>query len=139
EGWEGGRTVQYFGWARMEWHEDYPAGQQIILAPLGQVWLAAHPAPDIATARSTYQVLSSATTSFRDSIPGRVHNLILATSRFNGVVVPAGASFSFNKTLGPDGASAGFVIAKIIYNGRTIDGIGGGICQVATPHFRAAF
>jgi vancomycin resistance protein YoaR len=140
EAWENGLTVQYFEWAKLEWHKDYPAGKQIVQTSLGRQWLLDHPAPETAMVQRTdYQVLGQATTSFRDSIPGRVHNLTLATQRFNGTVVQPGAVFSFNKTLGPDGASAGFVIAKIIYNGRTIDGIGGGICQVATTAFRAAF
>ncbi len=140
ETWENGLTVQYFQWAKLEWHKDLPQGKQIIQTALGRDWLLDHPAPATAmVARSDYQVLGSATTSFRDSIPGRVHNLTLATQRLNGVVVQPGAVFSFNKALGPDGESAGFVIAKIIYNGRTIDGIGGGICQVATTAFRAAF
>jgi hypothetical protein len=140
EAWEDHVTVQYFEWAKMEWHADYPRGKQIVLAALSQDWLARNPAPDgVMTRRADYQVIGSATTSFRDSIPGRVHNLSLATQRLNGLVVPAGSVLSFNKALGPDGASAGFVIAKIIYNGRTIDGIGGGICQVATTFFRAAF
>ncbi len=140
ETWESDMTVQYFQWAKLEWHKDLPQGKQIIQTALGRSWLVDHPAPATAmTARSDYQVLGSATTSFRDSIPGRVHNLILATQRLNGVVVQPGAVFSFNQALGPDGESAGFVTAKIIYNGRTIDGIGGGICQVATTAFRAAF
>lgn len=140
EAWENGLTVQYFEWAKLEWHQDYQPGKQIVQTSLGRQWLVDHPAPETALVqRTNYQVLGQATTSFRDSIPGRVHNLSLATQRFNGTVIPPGAVFSFNKTLGPDGESAGFVIAKIIYNGRTIDGIGGGICQVATTAFRAAF
>jgi hypothetical protein len=140
EAWENGVTVQYFEWAKLEWHKDLPPGKQIIQTGLGREWLLDHPAPEAAMVQRTdYQILGSATTSFRDSIPGRVHNLTLATQRLNGVVVQPGAVFSFNKALGPDGAAAGFVIAKIIYNGRTIDGVGGGICQVATTAFRAAF
>lgn len=140
EAWENDLTVQYFEWAKLEWHRDYPPGKQIVQTSLGREWLQDHPAPAPALVqRSDYQVLGTATTSFRDSIPGRVHNLTLATQRLNGVVVQPGAVFSFNKALGPDGEAAGFVIAKIIYNGRTIDGVGGGICQVATTAFRAAF
>ena len=137
---ENGLTVQYFEWAKLEWHKDQPPGKQIILAPLGQAWLARNPAPPAALEkRGNYQVIGSGRTSYAGSIPGRAHNIELATRRLNGVVVPAGSVFSFNRALGPDGAAAGFVMAKIIYNGRTIDGIGGGICQVATTVFRAAF
>jgi len=79
------------------------------------------------------------TTTFRGSSAARTHNLTLAARKLDGVIVPAGAVFSFNRALGNDGASAGFVEALIIYNGQTVPGIGGGICQVASTFFRAAF
>ena len=33
----------------------------------------------------------------------------------------------------------GYTEALIIYNGRTIEGVGGGVCQVSTTLFRTAF
>jgi hypothetical protein len=37
--WEDGYMVQYFQRARMEWHPEAPAGAQIILTPLGEVYI----------------------------------------------------------------------------------------------------
>ena len=33
----------------------------------------------------------------------------------------------------------GYTEALIIFNGRTIEGVGGGVCQVSTTLFRTAF
>ena len=137
---EGSLTVQYFERAKLVYDQTAPAGKQISWAALGREWLAGHPAPAAALSPAVhYQVIGSATTGYTGSINGRIHNLLLATQRLNGVVVPAGETFSFNKSLGNDGESAGFVKAKVILNGKLVDGVGGGICQVATTAFRAAF
>jgi vancomycin resistance protein YoaR len=75
---------------------------------------------------------------FSGSIPGRIHNVALAASRFNGVLIAPGESFSFNKTLGDVSAATGYQQAYIIKEGRTVLGDGGGVCQVSTTLFRAA-
>ncbi len=75
---------------------------------------------------------------FPGSIQGRIHNVALASARFNGVLIPPGATFSFNKTLGDVSAATGYQPAYIIKEGRTILGDGGGVCQVSTTLFRAA-
>ena len=43
------------------------------------------------------------------------------------------------KGLGDISLDNGFAEALIIYGGRTIKGVGGGVCQVSTTLFRAAF
>jgi vancomycin resistance protein YoaR len=55
------------------------------------------------------------------------------------VVVPPGQIFSFNQHLGPVTAEAGFDESAVIFGDRTAVGIGGGVCQVSTTAFRAAF
>lgn len=75
---------------------------------------------------------------YSGSIAGRVHNVILATNKFNGVLILKGEVFSFNKTIGDISASTGYEQAYIIKNGRTVLGDGGGVCQVSTTLFRAA-
>jgi len=74
---------------------------------------------------------------FSGSIPGRIHNLTLASSRLNGVLIPKGENFSFNQMVGDISAQTGYKPAYIIKNGRTILGDGGGVCQVSTTLFRA--
>jgi vancomycin resistance protein YoaR len=74
---------------------------------------------------------------FTGSIPGRIHNVALAASRFNGVLIAPNETFSFNKTLGDVSAATGYQSAYIIKDGRTVLGDGGGVCQVSTTLFRA--
>lgn len=75
--------------------------------------------------------------SFYHSIPGRIHNVALATSRVNGVLVAPGEEFSFDKALGDVSAYTGYAQAYVISNGKTVLGDGGGVCQVSTTLFRA--
>lgn len=98
--------------------------------------------PRIATENSNNfgikELLGVGSSRFVGSIAGRIHNIILATSRINGHLIPPGSVFSFNDTLGDVSASTGFQPAYIIKNGRTVLGDGGGVCQVSTTTFRAA-
>ena len=75
---------------------------------------------------------------FKGSIPGRIHNVALAASRINGVLIPPGAVFSFNDTVGDISAATGYKQAYVIKSGRTVLDDGGGVCQVSTTLFRAA-
>jgi vancomycin resistance protein YoaR len=75
---------------------------------------------------------------FAHSIPGRIHNVALAASRINGVLIKPGETFSFNRAVGDVSASTGYQTAYIIKDGRTVLGDGGGVCQVSTTLFRAA-
>jgi vancomycin resistance protein YoaR len=84
-------------------------------------------------------VIAEATTYFKGSSEARVRNIRVSAERFHGVVVPPGAVFSFNEFLGPVTAEAGFEDSLIIRGDRTAVGIGGGVCQVSTTAFRAAF
>lgn len=76
--------------------------------------------------------------NFSGSIPTRIHNVKLATSKFKGVLIPKDEIFSFNKIVGDISSSTGYQPAYIIKQGRTVLGDGGGVCQVSTTLFRAA-
>lgn len=83
------------------------------------------------------ELLARGTSTFRGSIPSRVHNILLAASRLNGLLVAPDETFSFNQSLGEISKSTGFEEAYIIKSGRTVLGDGGGVCQVSTTLFRA--
>jgi len=95
--------------------------------------------PELVASWGKLNLLSEGTSSFRGSDPARTQNIVVGTSRFPGVVVPPGATFSFNSYLGPITAAEGWAEAYVIVGDRTELGAGGGICQVATTAFRAAF
>jgi vancomycin resistance protein YoaR len=76
--------------------------------------------------------------NYAHSIPSRIHNVALTTQKISNTIVPPGAEFSFNKTLGEVSARTGFKPAYVIRGNRTELGDGGGVCQVSTTTFRAA-
>lgn len=82
--------------------------------------------------------IGSGTSDFSGSIPERIHNLTLASSRLNGVLIPKNAIFSFNQMVGDISTQTGYKPAYIIKSGRTVLGDGGGVCQVSTTLFRTA-
>lgn len=76
--------------------------------------------------------------TYRGSIPGRIHNVALAASKINGTLLAPNETFSFNKVVGDISQKTGFQQAYVISGGKTILGDGGGVCQVSTTLFRAA-
>ena len=82
------------------------------------------------------ELLGRGTSRFRGSILSRVHNISIAASRLNGLLIPPGEVFSFNKALGDVSAFTGYQQAYIIKDGKTILGDGGGVCQVSSTLFR---
>lgn len=85
------------------------------------------------------ELVAEATTHFDGSSANRRTNIAVGVSRLNGIIVPPGEEFSFNYQLGEIAEENGFVEGLVIFGGRTISGLGGGICQVSTTVFRAAF
>jgi len=84
------------------------------------------------------EFIAEGKSDFTHSIPQRVHNLTLAASKFNGVLIPKGKEFSFNEIVGDISSLTGYQPAYIIKDGKTVLGDGGGVCQVSTTLFRAA-
>lgn len=85
------------------------------------------------------QLLHSETSYFYGSSAERIQNIEAAAARFHGVLVAPGETFSMGETMGDVSLENGFAEALIIYGGRTIKGVGGGVCQVSTTLFRAVF
>jgi len=87
--------------------------------------------------------IGEASTAYGGGLPERMHNIELAASRLNGVIVLPGQTFSFNGEVGPTTVEAGFQIAYGIANEggelTTIPSEAGGICQVATTVFQPVF
>ncbi len=77
--------------------------------------------------------------NFQGSTENRIHNIDVGSGKLDGEVIEPGQTFDFNESLGSIDYETGFVDGLIIINNRTIPGIGGGICQVSTTMFRAAF
>lgn len=84
-------------------------------------------------------LVSEATTFFTGSTQPRRENIAQAATRFNGVLIAPGEEFSFNQWVGDISPEAGYVESAVIVGGRTVSGVGGGVCQVSTTAFQAAF
>ncbi|MGL5910797.1 MAG: VanW family protein [Phycicoccus sp.] len=68
-----------------------------------------------------------------------MQNIKLAARLINGTYVTPGGQFSMNAILGQRTPEKGYVKAGIIRNGRAAENYGGGISQVSTTIFNAAF
>lgn len=66
-------------------------------------------------------------------------NIKRAAGAIDGLVVAPGETFSLNGATNPRNASNGYVEAGIILDGRPDSGVGGGVSQVATTLFNAAY
>ncbi|HVN54592.1 MAG TPA: VanW family protein [Anaerolineaceae bacterium] len=76
---------------------------------------------------------------FRGSSAARVQNIKAASSRFHGLLVAPGETFSMGDALGDISLDNGYAEALIILGNQTIKGVGGGVCQVSTTLFRTVF
>lgn len=71
-------------------------------------------------------------------IYNRTNNLILACEAINGTIIRPGEVFSFNDIVGERTSDKGYLPAAIYSGGETVDGLGGGVCQVASTIYYAA-
>jgi vancomycin resistance protein YoaR len=66
-------------------------------------------------------------------------NIRRGAEQINGMIVEPGETFSLNEATGSRNASNGYVEAGIISDGHASRGIGGGVSQVATTLYNAAY
>lgn len=78
-------------------------------------------------------------TDFSGSSAARINNIRVGASQYNGIILASGEEFSFNKYLGPVDAEHGFRPELVIKPEGATPEFGGGLCQVSTTAFRAAF
>ncbi|MBA3718594.1 MAG: VanW family protein, partial [Actinobacteria bacterium] len=69
----------------------------------------------------------------------RINNVQLVAHLIDGTLIGPGDTFSFNDTTGERTAEKGFKEAPVIINGELGTGVAGGVCQVSTTVFNAAF
>ena len=91
-----------------------------------------------ALAKHIHSLVANYTTEF-GGVPNRIHNVELVAHLVDDKLIAPGATFSFNQTTGERNAAKGFLEAPVIVNGELTTGLGGGVCQVSTTVFNAAF
>jgi vancomycin resistance protein YoaR len=98
------------------------------------------PKVSTATARGwgVTQLVSTFSTEFPVN-PPRTTNITIAARTLDGTVVKPGETFSLNGVLGPRTPAKGYQKAPVIDGGRLETDYGGGVSQVSTTLFNAAF
>lgn len=108
------------------------------------LWIIFPPFPLLSCAASprfpeqAAPLLSSFTTYFDQNNAARSHNIALCARRLDGTLVPPDGEFSFNAVVGKRTKERGFLQAPVIFDGRFVAGVGGGVCQVSTTLYNAA-
>jgi vancomycin resistance protein YoaR len=83
--------------------------------------------------------LVGAYTTIYGGDPNRIHNVQLVAHLIDKHLIAPGETFSFNQTTGERTAAKGFLEAPVIIDGELATGLGGGVCQVSTTVFNAAY
>lgn len=98
--------------------------------------------PRLTTEKALAMRIETTLSAFQTPYAGtadRIHNLQLAVSLIDGTLVPPGKEFSLNKTVGPRTRERGFRVAPVIVGSEYDEDVGGGVSQVATTVFNAAW
>jgi vancomycin resistance protein YoaR len=85
------------------------------------------------------ELVIAETSYFYGSSADRVQNIQAAAASFHGLLVAPGETFSMASQLTDISLENGYAEAVIIVGGRSVKGVGGGVCQVSTTLFRTAF
>ncbi len=97
-------------------------------------------APDITESdlSSIQDVLGTYTTNFSSSNTSRRKNLANGANKINGHVLMPGQMLSGYECMHPFTTANGYYTAAAYENGRVVDSVGGGVCQIATTLYNAA-
>lgn len=71
--------------------------------------------------------------------PDRTTNLVVGTSKITNTLLKPGETFSLIEALGPINESTGFKNSGVVVDGFTVEGMGGGLSQLSTTTYNAAF
>jgi hypothetical protein len=112
---------------------------------LVDMWSGPRRLPQVALIEGAAIAGESRTPLWSDSRPGeqhhqlgKVHNLRRAVRALDGVMLPAGDTFSFWKQVGWPGRARGFVDGRMLQQGCMVPATGGGLCQLSNALYDAA-
>jgi vancomycin resistance protein YoaR len=78
-------------------------------------------------------------TTYHSCCAPRVNNIHRGADIIDGTIVLPGKTFDLNQVMGQRTEARGFLAAPQIFNGRLEDAVGGGVSQIATTMYNAAF
>lgn len=82
-------------------------------------------------------ILGSFTTSYKTSTADRCANVENGCRLINGRLLYPGEEFSMYETVSPITTANGYFLAGAYQNGKVVDSVGGGVCQVSTTLYNA--
>ena len=82
-------------------------------------------------------LLGSFSTSFKSSSASRSKNVRTGAAHIDGTVLYPGETFSTYEYVSPFSIENGYAMAGSYLNGKTVDSLGGGICQVSSTLYNA--
>ena len=82
-------------------------------------------------------VLGTFKTSFKSSAANRSKNVSTGAGHINGTVLYPGETFSTYEYVTPFSVANGYAMAGSYLNGKTVESLGGGICQVSSTLYNA--
>lgn len=81
--------------------------------------------------------LASYSTKLSGSSEGRLTNIRITCGKLNGIEVSAGDTFSFCDATGPSTAEEGYKEATVFLDGKEVQALGGGNCQISSTLYNA--
>ncbi|MCK5460684.1 VanW family protein [Candidatus Gracilibacteria bacterium] len=119
-------------------NEALHSGTKNVRVPAKKVFshIVVHPDLEKAGIRDIVAIGES---NFTGSSIARRQNILAGANKFNGIMLKKSERFSFNKILESVKEKDGFVKELVIKGKETKKELGGGVCQVSTTAFRAAF
>ncbi len=86
-----------------------------------------------------FEVIAEGVSQFAGSATERATNIKVGAQHLSGAIIRPHTVFSFLDAIGNISEKEGYVTGFAIVADQTVPDVGGGICQVATTAFRAAF
>lgn len=93
--------------------------------------------PNIKGASSSEEELASYSTNLGSSTENRLTNIRITCGKLNETIVENGETFSFCDKTGPSTAEEGYKEATVFQNGKKVQALGGGNCQISSTLYNA--
>lgn len=81
--------------------------------------------------------IASYSTKLSGSTENRLTNIRITCKKLNGITVNNNDTFSFCKSTGPSTAEKGYKEATVFLNGKKVQALGGGNCQISSTLYNA--
>jgi vancomycin resistance protein YoaR len=81
--------------------------------------------------------ISQFSTSLGTSATGRIHNVTVTAATIHNQLLAPGDIFDYSQIITQTEQRFGYQEAPVIYNGKLVPGIGGGICQLSSTLYNA--